>query len=124
MSAQSKKNKARQRRKYSIRKKVSGTAQRPRMTIYRSASHIYAQLIDDVNRVTLVSASSMSPDVRELLENAKGGNIAAASKVGEVLAQKAQAKGINRVVVDRNGYLFHGRVKALAFAAKNNGLQF
>ena len=124
MSAQSKKNKARQRRKYSIRKKVSGTSSRPRMSIFRSASHIYAQLIDDVNRVTLVSASSMNPEVREMLGQAKGGNISAASKVGEVLAQKAKEKGINRVVVDRNGYLFHGRVKALAFAAKNNGLQF
>lgn len=124
MSAQSKKNKARQRRKYSIRKKVSGTSSRPRMSIFRSASHIYAQLIDDVNRVTLVSASSMNPEVREILDQAKGGNISAASKVGEVLAQKAKEKGINRVVVDRNGYLFHGRVKALAFAAKNNGLQF
>ena len=124
MSAQSKKNKARQRRKYSIRKKVSGTSSRPRMSIFRSASHIYDQLIDDVNRVTLVSASSMNPEVRDMLDQAKGGNISAASKVGEVLAQKAKEKGINRVVVDRNGYLFHGRVKALAFAAKNNGLQF
>ena len=125
MSNLAKKKKARQRRKYSIRKKVSGTPERPRMSIFRSATHIYAQLIDDVNGTTLASANSMSPAVRELLnENTKGGNIEAAKKVGELLAQRAKEKGIERVVVDRNGYLFHGRVKALAFSAKNNGLTF
>ena len=114
-----KKQIARKRRKYSIRKKISGTPEKPRLSIFRSANHIYAQLIDDVNGKTLASASTMSIDL-----DGHGGNIDAAAKVGESLAKKALEAGINKTVVDRNGYLFHGRVKALAFAAKNNGLKF
>ena len=116
-----KKQIARKRRKYSIRKKISGTPERPRLSIFRSAKHIYAQLIDDVNGKTLASASTMS--IKNEIEG-HGGNIEAATKVGEALAKKALEVGINKTVVDRNGYLFHGRVKALAFAAKNNGLTF
>ena len=121
-----KKQIARKRRKYSIRKKISGTPERPRLSIFRSANHIYAQLIDDVNGVTLASASTVSKELKNDLEenNIHGGNIEAATKVGELLAKKAASVGVNRTVVDRNGYLFHGRVKALAFAAKNNGLTF
>jgi large subunit ribosomal protein L18 len=121
-----KKEIARKRRKYSIRKKISGTSDRPRLSIFRSANHIYAQLIDDVNGVTVASASTMSEGLKEELQknNIHGGNIEAATKVGELLAKKAADAGITRTVVDRNGYLFHGRVKALAFAAKNNGLTF
>jgi large subunit ribosomal protein L18 len=117
-----KKQIARRRRKYSIRKKISGTPERPRMSIFRSANHIYAQIIDDVNGKTLASASTISKEIKS--ELACGGNIDAATKVGALLAQKANDVGIKKVVVDRNGYLFHGRVKALAFAAKNNGLTF
>ena len=121
-----KKEIARKRRKYSIRKKISGTSDRPRLSIFRSANHIYAQLIDDVNGLTLASASTMSQGLKEELQqnNIHSGNIEAATKVGELLAKKAAEAGITRTVVDRNGYLFHGRVKALAFAAKNNGLTF
>ena len=111
-----KKQIARKRRKYSIRKKISGTPERPRLSIFRSSNHIYAQLI---NNKTLASASTMS-----LKLDGHGGNIEAATKVGEALAKKAAEVGIKKTVVDRNGYLFHGRVKALAFAAKNNGLTF
>lgn len=114
-----KKQIARKRRKYSIRKKISGTPERPRLSIFRSSNHIYAQLIDDVNGKTLASASTIS-----LKLDGHGGNIEAATKVGEALAKKAAEVGIKKTVVDRNGYLFHGRVKALAFAAKNNGLTF
>ena len=96
------------------------------MSIFRSSNHIYAQLIDDVNGKTLASASTISSEMKQVLNDANihSGNIEAATKVGEVLAQKASEAGISKTVVDRNGYLFHGRVKALAFAAKNNGLKF
>jgi large subunit ribosomal protein L18 len=96
------------------------------LSIFRSANHIYAQLIDDVNGLTLASASTMSQELKDVFQsnNIHSGNIEAATKVGELLAKKATDAGIKRTVVDRNGYLFHGRVKALAFAAKNNGLTF
>jgi large subunit ribosomal protein L18 len=121
-----KKQVARRRRKYSIRKKISGTPDRPRLSIFRSTNHIYAQLIDDISGKTLASASTMSKDLQVKLKGSSihGGNIEAATKVGELLAEKAKEVGVTKTVVDRNGYLFHGRVKALAFAAKNNGLTF
>ena len=108
----------RQRRKAGIRKRVAGTPDRPRLTVYRSLQHIYAQVIDDITGNTLVAASS----VQDKLDN--GGNIAAAEKVGSVLAEKAKAAGVNQVAFDRNGFRYHGRVKALAEAARKGGLQF
>jgi len=112
------------RRHRRVRKKVSGTPQRPRLCVFRSLRHIYAQVIDDVAGVTLVSASTLEPGVRELLNGTDGGNVEAAKKVGSVLARKAVEKGITRVVFDRGGYKYHGRVKALAEAAREGGLEF
>mgnify|MGYP001045813463 CR=1 FL=1 len=111
-------NKARAKRHARVRSKISGTPERPRLSVYRSTKHIYAQLIDDVNGVTLVSASS----VEMKLEN--GGNIAAATAVGKEIAERAIAKEIKNVVFDRGGYIYHGRVKALAEAAREAGLEF
>ena len=112
------KNAERQRRHARVRTKVSGTADRPRLNVFRSNSHISAQLIDDVNGVTLVSANS----VEMKLEN--GGNIAAATLVGTEVAQRALKANITNVVFDRGGYLYHGRVKAIADAAREAGLVF
>ena len=112
------KNAERQRRHARVRTKVSGTADRPRLNVFRSNAHIHAQIIDDVNGVTLVSASS----VEMKLEN--GGNIAAATAVGKEIAERAIAKEIKNVVFDRGGYIYHGRVKALAEAAREAGLEF
>lgn len=112
------KNAERQRRHARVRTKVSGTADRPRLNVFRSNSHITAQIIDDVNGVTLVSANS----VELKLEN--GGNIAAATLVGTEVAQRALKANITNVVFDRGGYLYHGRVKALADAAREAGLVF
>ena len=111
-------NADRLRRHERVRTKVSGTAEVPRLNVFRSNANIQAQIIDDVKGVTLVSASSMQMK----LEN--GGNIEAAAKVGEELAKRALDKGIKQVVFDRGGYLYHGRVKALADAARENGLEF
>jgi large subunit ribosomal protein L18 len=101
-----------------IRKKVRGSSARPRLAIYRSLNHIYAQLIDDDNGVTLVSASTTEKDLR----GATGGNVAAAERVGRAIAERALAKGVEIVVFDRGGYRYHGRVKALADAAREAGL--
>ena len=114
-------NVIRQRVHTRIRAKMSGTPQRPRLNVYRSLSHIYVQLIDDLNGVTLASASSMQPKGEAPLS---GGNIAAAQKVGKLIAERAKEKNITRVVFDRGGYLYHGRVKALAEAAREGGLDF
>lgn len=110
------------RRKARVRSKVSGTAARPRLTVYRALNHIYAQVIDDEAGVTLAAASTVSPDLKSL----KGhkGNVAAAKQVGAAIAKAAQAAGVSTVVFDRNGYLYHGRVKALAEAAREAGLKF
>lgn len=105
-----------------IRVRVRGTAARPRLSVFRSLKHIYAQLIDDDTGRTLVAAGSLSPEVRDKLKN--GGNVTAAKVVGELLAQKAKAAGIAQVVFDRGGCRYHGRVKALAEAARAGGLQF
>ena len=111
-----------QKRHRSIRNKISGTAEFPRLAVYRSTKHIYAQLIDDVNHVTLASASSNDKDLKEKLAN--GGNIDAAKVVGEAIAQKAKKAGVECVVFDRGGFLYHGRVAALADAAREAGLCF
>ena len=103
-----------------IRRKVAGTAERPRLAVFRSLNHIYAQVIDDGQGVTLVAASSTEPGVREL----KGGNIAGAKEIGKLIAERAKEKGINSVVFDRGGYIYHGRVKSLAEAAREAGLEF
>jgi large subunit ribosomal protein L18 len=102
-----------------IRRKLSGTAERPRLAVFRSVAHIYAQVIDDAAGTTLVSASSVDKDGR-----ANGGNVAAATTIGKLVAERAKAKGIQRVVFDRGGYQYHGRVKALADAARAAGLEF
>jgi large subunit ribosomal protein L18 len=112
-------NKARVKRHYRIRNKVSGTAACPRLNIFRSANHIYAQIIDDVAGVTLVSASSLSKGFE-----GKGGNKDGARKVGKMIAEAASAKGIGEVVFDRGGYLYHGRIKELAESAREAGLKF
>ncbi|MBI4588638.1 MAG: 50S ribosomal protein L18 [Candidatus Rokubacteria bacterium] len=105
-----------------VRQQIRGTAERPRLSVFRSLNHIHAQLIDDEAGRTLVSVGSLSPEFREKLK--AGGNVAAAKVVGELVAQKAKARGIERVVFDRGGYQFHGRVKALADAARAGGLVF
>jgi len=116
------KRKRRARRKLGIRKRVIGTADRPRLTVSRSLKHIWGQIIDDTAGRTLVWAGSRDCDVRELVD--KGGNVAAASKIGAVISERARAKGIERVAFDRNGYKYHGRVKAFAEAARKAGLKF
>jgi large subunit ribosomal protein L18 len=105
-----------------IRRKVSGTGDRPRLCVFRSLSHIYAQVVDDLAGQTLVTASSVEGSVCS--DRKKAGNIAAAKMVGKTIAERAKAKGIQAVVFDRGGYLYHGRVKALAEAAREGGLKF
>jgi len=115
-------NKVRKIRHLRVRKKLSGTAERPRLNVFRSNKHIYAQVIDDTKGITLVSASTLDSELKEKLEN--GSNIEAAQKVGELIAKRAIEKGINTVVFDRGGYLYTGRVKALADSAREAGLEF
>jgi large subunit ribosomal protein L18 len=112
----------RERRKLRIRRKISGTNDQPRLTVFRSAKHIYAQVIDDVAGSTLVHASTLSRDVRGAIEDANKTD--AAKKVGAAVAKLLLAKGISKVVFDRNGYLYHGRVRALADGAREAGLKF
>lgn len=111
------------RKKASIRKNVHGTAELPRLTIYRSAKHIYAQIVDDTTGRTLVSASTMSKDLREELKKATS-QMEVCKMVGGHAAKRALARNIHRVVYDRNGYLYHGRVKAVADGAREAGLKF
>ncbi|MCK8602667.1 50S ribosomal protein L18 [Desulfoferrobacter suflitae] len=113
---------ARAKRKKRIRKKLEGTAERPRLSVFRSEKHIYAQVIDDVQGVTLAAASTQSPEYREL--DPPKGKVGAAERVGELIAKRAQAKGVSKVVFDRNGFIYHGRVRALADAARKAGLDF
>ena len=113
---------ARLKRKKRIRKKMFGSQERPRLSVFRSSRHIYAQVIDDLNGVTLVTASTMSPEIRAQ-ERVKG-KIEDAKRVGKMIADKAKAQGITRVVFDRNGFMYHGRVRALAAAAREAGLEF
>ena len=105
-----------------IRKKVAGTTQRPRLAVFRSQSHIYAQVIDDDQGRTLVAASSLDKDLKS--QNKRGANIAAAKAVGNLIATRAKEKGIEAVVFDRGGFQYHGRIKALADAAREGGLKF
>jgi large subunit ribosomal protein L18 len=115
----------RQRIKYRIRKRVRGTAERPRLSVFRSVSHIYVQVIDDLAGSTLASASSVEPTVKAKLgDGASAGNVKGASVVGETIAERLKAKGISKVVFDRNGFLYHGRVKEVAEAARKAGLEF
>jgi large subunit ribosomal protein L18 len=114
------KNAVRKKRHARVRTKLSGTEARPRLNVFRSNKHIYAQLIDDVNGVTIASASTLDKDVN--LDSSS--NLDAAVKIGELVAKRAVEKGITTVIFDRGGYLYHGRVKALADAARENGLQF
>ena len=118
MITQTKRNEIRKRIHTRIREKLSGTSERPRLNVYRSLNHIYAQVIDDQNGVTLASASTIA------LKATTGGNVAAAKEIGKAIAEKAQEKGIKKVVFDRGGFLYHGRVKALADAAREAGLEF
>ncbi|MHC1726263.1 MAG: 50S ribosomal protein L18 [Syntrophobacteraceae bacterium] len=113
---------ARLKRKKRIRRKVEGTEQRPRLTVFRSDKHIYAQIVDDVTGSTIVSASTLSPDYKEM--EAVKGKVNAAKRVGELVAKKAMDKGIAKVVFDRNGFIYHGRIQALADAARQKGLDF
>ncbi len=111
------------RRKIRVRKKVRGTAERPRLSVFRTSKHIYAQVIDDAAAKTLVGSSSLNQDIRKKVQN-QGGNKKGAAIVGEFIAKSAQEKGIKRVIFDRNGFLYHGRVKVLADAAREHGLEF
>jgi large subunit ribosomal protein L18 len=111
-----------QRRHRRVRKKVFGTPERPRLSVYRSLNHIYAQVIDDTVGRTIAAASTRSPEVRDDLEHT--GNCTAAQAVGRRIAEKAQAHGVKAVIFDRGGFRFHGRVKALAEAAREGGLKF
>ena len=117
-------NVIRQRVHTRIRGKMAGTAERPRLNIYRSLNHIYTQLIDDANGVTIASASSMGKKSEGEGARKSGGNVAAAAEVGKLIAERAKEKGVTRIVFDRGGYLYHGRIKALADAAREGGLEF
>lgn len=114
--------KIRQKKHLRIRKNILGTAERPRLAVYRSLNHMYAQLIDDVSGNTLVAASTLDASLKGKLEN--GSNTEAAQKVGKLLAEKALKKGVKEVVFDRGGLIYHGRVKALAEGAREAGLIF
>ena len=118
MITEAKRNQIRQRIHARIREKLAGTGERPRLNVYRSLNHIYAQVIDDQKGETLVSASTLS------LKLKTGGNVSAAKEIGKAVAEKAVEKGIKKVVFDRGGYLYHGRIKALADAAREAGLEF
>ena len=122
MSSLAPKQVARLKRQTRVRKKITGSPARPRLNVFKSARHIYAQLIDDTTGVTLVAASTLMEGVAEGLGHT--GNIEAAAKVGAAIAKKALEKDITAVVFDRNGFLYHGRIKALAEAARENGLSF
>ncbi|PTX58196.1 LSU ribosomal protein L18P [Melghirimyces profundicolus] len=115
-------NKSRKRRHFRVRKKIMGTAERPRLNVFRSSKNIYAQVIDDINGHTLASASTLDAELKE--SGIYGGNVEAARKVGELIAKRASEKGIKKVVFDRGGYIYHGRVKALAEGAREGGLDF
>lgn len=122
MSAIDQKSLARLKRKVRVRKKIRGIGARPRLNVFKSSKHIYAQLIDDTTGTTLASASTLLAEVREGLGHT--GNLEAATKVGALIAKTALSNGITTVVFDRNGFLYHGRIKALADAARENGLSF
>jgi large subunit ribosomal protein L18 len=115
----------RERIKHRIRKRVQGTDARPRLTVYRSVAHIYVQVVDDMSGRTIASASSVEPTVKGTMgKKAKGGNVVGAQAIGRTIAERLIEKGVKRVVFDRNGFLYHGRVKAVADAAREAGLEF
>ena len=115
----------RDRIKFRIRKKMSGTAQKPRLSVFRSVSHIYVQVIDDMSGQTIASASTVDPKVKGgLAKGAGGGNIKGAELIGQTIAERLKEKNITKVVFDRNGFLYHGRVRAVAEAARKAGLEF
>jgi len=116
------KNEIRERIHIRIRKKLRGTTERPRLTVFRSTAHIYAQVVDDTKGVTLVSASFF--EKAAATKKGTGGNVAAAKEIGKRVAERAKENGIKKVVFDRGGYIYHGRVKALADAAREAGLEF
>src|SRR5699024_5213012 len=120
MIAKIDKNKVRLKRHARVRSKLAGTSEKPRLNVYRTNKHIYAQVIDDVNVVTIAKSSSLEKD----LNIEQSGNVESAAKVGESVAKRASEKGVEAVVFDRGGYLYHGRIQALADAARENGLQF
>jgi large subunit ribosomal protein L18 len=130
MDHQKAKRKRQLRRRRHVRRRIVGTAERPRLTVFRSSKHIYAQLVDDLSGVTLAAASSLVEDVRGALPTTQtkqqpyGGNVKAAAAVGKALAERAKAKGISKAAFDRGHYRYHGRIKALADAAREGGLQF
>jgi len=106
----------------SIRKKIAGSQERPRLSVFRSDKHIYAQIVDDTRGMTLMAASTLSPEVRE--GERTGGKVGSAKLVGQLIARKARDSGITKVVFDRNGFIYHGRIQALADAARDAGLDF
>ena len=107
------------------RKRITGTSARPRLSVFRSVTHIYAQVIDDLSGTTLVSASSVEPDIKGAFEKGvQGGNLKGAEAIGKVIAERSIEKGITRVVFDRSGFLYHGRIRAVADAARKAGLEF
>jgi large subunit ribosomal protein L18 len=115
----------RQRIKFRLRKRTTGNTDRPRLTVFRSVSHMYVQVIDDMTGRTIASASTVEPTVKGSLgKEAKGGNVAGAKAIGKTIAERLLEKGVKRVVFDRNGFLYHGRVKAVADAAREAGLEF
>lgn len=115
----------RHRIKLRLRKRVNGTSERPRLSVFRSVGHVYVQVIDDAQGVTVVSASSLEPSVKAALtDGVRGGNVAGAKAIGTLVAERLKEKGITRVVFDRGGFLYHGRVKAVADAAREAGLEF
>ena len=116
------KEKARKARHFRVRKKVVGTAERPRLNVYRSEKHIYVQIVDDFAGKTISSASSLDKDLKGKISS--GANMEAAKSVGSLIAKRAADKGLKQVVFDRGGYIYHGRIKALADAAREGGLEF
>ena len=107
------------------RKRISGTKDRPRLTVFRSVSHIYAQVVDDLSGQTLVAASSLEPTIKgTFAKNVRGGNLKGAEVIGKAIAERSIEKGITRVVFDRSGFLYHGRIRAVADAARKAGLEF
>lgn len=122
MITKASKNAARQKRHARLRHKLHGTAERPRLNVFRSLNNVYAQVIDDVSGVTLVSASTLDKDIKDQIGH--GGNKESAKKVGELIAKRALEKGIKQVVFDRGGYIYHGRILELANGAREAGLEF
>ena len=115
----------RDRIKFRIRKRVQGTEARPRLTVFRSVAHIYVQVVDDMTGRTVASASTVEPTVKGAMDaQARGGNVAGATAIGRAIAERLLEKGVKRVVFDRNGFLYHGRVKAVAESAREAGLEF